>query len=561
MFFSVAFYVSLTICFIGILYKISRWFSLKIGPESANFSFSQRIIHAVVSFFTALFSLRLFVAVKVFVFDVIFQTRILKGSSNFVRLLMHILIFSGFILLLLMHALEEQITEVLFYDYASTLNPFMFLRNLFGAMVLMGLVIAWLRRKTLKGIRTTTNHSDQFALIILFVIIASGFLLEGAKIISAPIFDQMAEDYGGLEDPEEIKPLQVYWAKEFSVVFPGLDLDNNSELFEEGLSLHEGSCIECHSKPEWAFVSFQISWIISPMARHLNKISAETLLLYLHVLACFAGLAYLPFSKYFHIIASPVSLLAKGVIKSTGAKPANAATLRAVGLDACTHCGTCSLQCSVAPVFQKIPNKNILPSEKLKSLRALASGRRLKDEELNALQEGTFICTDCFRCTEICPAGINLQDLWAAAKNELKDKGFPEPYIQARNDYETRYATKIADYKSTITLDGNLIRNHLNLSNQANTFSACFKCSTCTNACPVVANYEEPEAALGMTPHQIMHSLGLGLGEMVLGTRMIWDCVTCYKCQEHCPQGVHITDIFYELKNLAHKQLMEEMQS
>jgi heterodisulfide reductase subunit C len=27
--------------------------------------------------------------------------------------------------------------------------------------------------------------------------------------------------------------------------------------------------------------------------------------------------------------------------------------------------------------------------------------------------------------------------------------------------------------------------------------------------------------------------------------------VTCYQCQEHCPQNVKVTDILYQLKNLA----------
>jgi heterodisulfide reductase subunit C len=50
-----------------------------------------------------------------------------------------------------------------------------------------------------------------------------------------------------------------------------------------------------------------------------------------------------------------------------------------------------------------------------------------------------------------------------------------------------------------------------------------------------------------------MNCLGLGLVEMAAGPRMLWDCVTCYQCQENCPQNVEITDIFFELKNLAVK--------
>jgi heterodisulfide reductase subunit C len=32
---------------------------------------------------------------------------------------------------------------------------------------------------------------------------------------------------------------------------------------------------------------------------------------------------------------------------------------------------------------------------------------------------------------------------------------------------------------------------------------------------------------------------------------MLWDCLTCYQCQEQCPQGVCITDVLYELKNFT----------
>jgi heterodisulfide reductase subunit C len=33
--------------------------------------------------------------------------------------------------------------------------------------------------------------------------------------------------------------------------------------------------------------------------------------------------------------------------------------------------------------------------------------------------------------------------------------------------------------------------------------------------------------------------------------------VTCYQCQEHCPQNVRVTDLLYQLKNLAVKRFGE----
>ena len=59
---------------------------------------------------------------------------------------------------------------------------------------------------------------------------------------------------------------------------------------------------------------------------------------------------------------------------------------------------------------------------------------------------------------------------------------------------------------------------------------------------------------VGLLPDQIMRSLGLGLKDLAMGSKMLWDCVTCYQCQEHCPQGVNVTDILYEMKNQALKE-------
>jgi heterodisulfide reductase subunit C len=76
-----------------------------------------------------------------------------------------------------------------------------------------------------------------------------------------------------------------------------------------------------------------------------------------------------------------------------------------------------------------------------------------------------------------------------------------------------------------------------------------------------VGNYDNPQEELGLLPHQIMCSLGLGLTETAMGAKMIWDCLTCYQCQEHCPQNVKVTDILYELKNMAVDSMDEGMKN
>jgi len=254
-------------------------------------------------------------------------------------------------------------------------------------------------------------------------------------------------------------------------------------------------------------------------------------------------------------------------------------------LDACMHCRTCSSQCSVAVAFEGIPNNNILPSEKLASIRALVSGKELTLEEFRNIQEGVYLCTHCYRCTVVCPAGIDLQNFWIKVKELLLQRGIPElsvlspfsfyrglmreetvqkdyerPLIQAREAIAAQCdLMRRKDKVLPLTPADRKFKGGLNLSDQAKTFSVCFGCQTCSTVCPVVANYENPQEVLGLLPHQIMQAAGLGLKDLAFGSNMLWDCLTCYQCQEQCPQGVSVTDVLYELKNLAVKYVKEKV--
>jgi heterodisulfide reductase subunit C len=74
--------------------------------------------------------------------------------------------------------------------------------------------------------------------------------------------------------------------------------------------------------------------------------------------------------------------------------------------------------------------------------------------------------------------------------------------------------------------------------------AACFACSTCTAACPIANIWE-------YKPHQLIRMIILGMRDVVLSSEEIWLCLTCFQCQERCPQKVRVTDIFFDCKNLA----------
>lgn len=158
MLFTVALYAALAIFGLGLIYKISTWLRYSIGLEAGKIPPSARVSAAVKGFFSCLFSAKIVTLIKVLVMDVILQVRILR--QDFLRWLMHMCLYGGFMLLLLMHALENFVSSSLFSDYYSTINPFMFLRDFFGVVVILGIAIAIYRRFILKVPRLTTTAMD-----------------------------------------------------------------------------------------------------------------------------------------------------------------------------------------------------------------------------------------------------------------------------------------------------------------------------------------------------------------------------------------------------------------
>ncbi len=487
MLYNIMLYMALSVFVIGLIYKVSNWFYFSIGINTGNMTALPRIMAALKGLFAVFFSQKLLILCKVFILDVILQIHILKQDT--LRWVMHMLIFAGFMFLLITHAFDRIITTSLFDKYYLALNPLLIIS---GLLVISGITIAIVRRYILKVSRLKTNAMDLYAIIMIAVIILSGMAMEITKLTS--------------------------------------------------------------------YDHYQKIW-------------------YLHIVTCLLGLGYLPFSKMFHMFTTPLSLLTNAVMDENS-DPANIMTRRAIELDACTRCNTCSKLCSVAVASDSIGNENILPSERMAFLKDYIANKDINAKKLRAIQDGIYLCTNCDRCTVACPAGINLRDLWFSAREELIQRKNPVAlmltpfsYFRGLNHQKIdpeQYGVPLNKAKMALTEDSYSLskkindtivltsenkqfKNTMGQFDRIETFAHCFACENCSTVCPVAGNYENSQKSLDLLPHQIMRSMALGLKEMAMGSRMLWSCLTCYQCQEHCPQGVKVTDILFKLKNISVK--------
>jgi len=552
-------YASLVLCALGLVWRVSAWFRLRIGPDARDVASSQRVAAVFRGAASALFGSRALRLLGALFLDVLLLRKLF--ASEKLRWFGHLLVMVGFTLLLLMHALAPLVSAKLFPGYQPTLDPYLFLRDLSGAMVLVGVALLLFRRRA--DFPQPRRLIDWAFVTLLLIVVATGFVFEAYKIASPRAFYRMTEQFIGSTDRKELEPLRAVWASEFGVAFDDLKQPVDPALLQQGRKLQQDSCASCHSKPTSAFVSYPVARALAPVERMLDAGRANEWLLYLHVFACFLGLASLPFTRFFHVVAAPVSLLVNAAAQNRAFSTAGRASQRALALDACVRCGICDARCSVAPVARYLENAYLLPSHKLVATGALAGGRLLRPgrendaspddthrDEARRVAEGAYLCTDCGRCTSRCPVGLDLADLWRAGRDDLAAVGLPPPeqWVQARSALAWAESLEAGSGQHPLA-DADAA--FAPLSADRRSFSRCVQCQACTNVCPVVAHSIDAEHGIDLTPQKVMNLLRLGLRDLTLGSRMVWDCASCYQCQENCPEGVRVADIMLELRALS----------
>jgi heterodisulfide reductase subunit C len=74
----------------------------------------------------------------------------------------------------------------------------------------------------------------------------------------------------------------------------------------------------------------------------------------------------------------------------------------------------------------------------------------------------------------------------------------------------------------------------------------CLQCGKCSGGCP------SGRRTLWRI-RKILEETSLGLKDQVFSDDTLWNCTTCYTCQERCPRGIPITDIVRVIRNLSVK--------
>jgi len=311
---------------------------------------------------------------------------------------MHLLIFGGFGLLLMGPFLDFMSEHVVHFMKGNVYLGVSLLLDVGGLLVLAGVGLAAYRRYVIRPAKLDNLLDDALALTLLFVIIVTGFAVEGARIAATEL-----ETHPG-------------WAVWSPVGF----------VFAEAFSpLGEDVVLALHRGLWWGHMLISLGAI---------------------------GYVFLSFPKLAHAFASPLnmffkSLDGKGVLKpieitetveTFGASRIQDLTWKdLLDLDACTRCGRCQEVCPSYLTGKSLSPKKLI--QELKAhlveqgpalLRSKGDGERNAEVACPALADGVvsedelWACTTCAACEEACPVFVEpIGKIIAMRRNLVLEQG------------------------------------------------------------------------------------------------------------------------------------------
>jgi Fe-S oxidoreductase len=325
----------------------------------------------------------------------------------------HTFIYTGFIILtiattvvLIEHDFGIRVMRGAFYLYFQS-----FIVDVFGALVLVGVLIAAVRRIAVKPKKLVYTDEALWILIAIFAIALTGFLVEGWRIAAT-------RDRWGIWSPLGYLVAQI-----------------SSSVMSEG-AMRTGHLI---------------GW-------------------WTHASLVFGFIAWAPYTKMAHVVLGPLNIYTAS-LEPIGAalKPIDFEKAEVLGVkalsgftwkdladfDACTECGRCTAVCPANTV-----GKSLSPRDLILDLRALLHRAPVKrnangadagaSEDVfdlpivgtveSASPESLWACTTCAACVEACPVFIGQMPKIVDLRRYLvmEEADFPDTMQEAVTSLESR---------------------------------------------------------------------------------------------------------------------------
>jgi len=273
--------------------------------------------------------------------------------------------------------------------------------NIAGLMVIIGLIMAFIRRYIQRPKRLNTIMDDGVALLLILIVVISGFFLQGFRMIAA------VPESLGLQQPE------------------------------------------FYVHPEWGQARFVGFWIASMFSGlpEATRVLWYLILWYSHVVITIGAVAYiiLAWEKLTHILISPVNVLFKTSRPKGALSYVNLETAETYGigkiedfswkqlfdLDACTNCGRCQDRCPAYLTEKPLSPRKVVQDLKthwLERSPALLAAKKAKakaggngessapveasDSSVKTMvgevitEDEIWSCTTCRACQDVCPVFI-----------------------------------------------------------------------------------------------------------------------------------------------------------
>ncbi len=333
--------------------------------------------------------------------------------SDFSPGIIHYFIFIGCIILLLGSFLDFISHYFIDFMYGGFYLGYSLVTDIAGTMIVIGVILAIIRRYVEKPERLDNKSEDIIALLLILVVVISGFLVESIRIAAT----------------------------------------------------------ELQTNPEWAPWS-PTSFVLAQVFRDLSQNTLSNWHLatwWLHSLLSLGAIIYvsLYWNRLWHIIFSTLNaffrnLDTKGIVsREDFSVSGNFGVARIddftwkelLDLDACTRCGRCQ---EVCPAFTS--GKSLNPKKVIQDLReSLMNSANKSSKNKNATrasratndnpslsevitEEVLWECTTCGACIEVCPVFIEpITKLIGIRRNLVEMKArFPEELLNFFENIEQR---------------------------------------------------------------------------------------------------------------------------